>query len=91
MLEALASGLPVMAARSQASQEVLTGSAGGYLFEADDPAAAVDAAERVRRNPVDRMEVSRQAHRRTRTWAQATDVLLDAYHVAASRKLGQAA
>jgi glycosyltransferase involved in cell wall biosynthesis len=46
LVESLAAGTPVVAARSGAAPEIVTGDDVGLLFEPDDPASLADALER---------------------------------------------
>jgi glycosyltransferase involved in cell wall biosynthesis len=84
LLEAMASGLPVLAARSPASAELVAGAPACELFDAEDSAGLVTAAERSLAAPVDRLALAAAARRGAPTWAQTTEELLREYETAIS-------
>ncbi len=79
MLEAMASGLPVVAARTEGSQRLLVGVPHTTLVDAADPAAWSHAVESLLTEPGDPGEIATAAQLRTPTWADATNDLLAAY------------
>jgi glycosyltransferase involved in cell wall biosynthesis len=82
LLEATASGLPVLAARSAASADLLGGAPGARLFDAEDPADLVLAAARALASPVDRAGLAAAARRAAPSWEQTTAELLAEYRAA---------
>lgn len=82
VIEASASGLPVVAARSPAARELLRRAPAGQLFDGGDPADLVAAAERWLRHPLDRDELAAAARERVVSWERATDELLARYRQA---------
>jgi glycosyltransferase involved in cell wall biosynthesis len=82
LLEAMASGLPVLAARSPASAELLAGAPAGKLFDPEDPRGLAAAADRCLATPVDRLALAAAAHRSAPTWEQVTQELLCEYRTA---------
>jgi glycosyltransferase involved in cell wall biosynthesis len=84
LLEAMASGLPVVAARSPASAELVAGAAACELFEPEDADGLVSAAERSLAAPVDRLLLAAAAHESAPTWTRVTDELLREYRAAIS-------
>lgn len=85
LVEALATGLPVVATRSGGPQDIV-GSEVGYLVEVDDPAGMADAVVELRRNREmwhDRGAAIRE-HARRRFGQQAvTDRIIEVYQGAA--------
>lgn len=79
MLEAMASGLPVVAARTEGSQRLLVGVPHTRLVDATDRAAWSDAVDRLLAEQRDPGEIATAAQLRTPTWADATNDLLAAY------------
>jgi glycosyltransferase involved in cell wall biosynthesis/uncharacterized protein YuzE len=81
LLEALASGLPVVAAESPASHELLDRKAAARLFPADRPAAAVAAANELLAS-APRDELGRLAREVAVgwDWPTATAGLVERYH-----------
>lgn len=79
LLEAMASGLPVIAARTAASAELLGTAPAGALFEPDEPAGLLAAASRAIQQRPDSAALAAAARRRLLTWEQATRALLDEY------------
>jgi glycosyltransferase involved in cell wall biosynthesis len=80
VLEALASGLPVVATRTPASAEVLSHAPSSHLVEAGDDDAMVAAVDALVAAPTDREAVAGEARRWTSTWADATEELLSSYY-----------
>jgi glycosyltransferase involved in cell wall biosynthesis len=85
LLEAMASGLPVAAARAPATRDLLQGAPAASLFDGDDATGLVAATERWLDQPVDRLRVAEAARRQVVTWQRSTDQLLDAYESALGR------
>lgn len=79
VLEAMASGLPVIAARSDASASVLAEASAARLVDLADPPGLTAAADELLDAAFDPHVIAAEARRHTATWAQATDDLLDAY------------
>jgi glycosyltransferase involved in cell wall biosynthesis len=79
MLEAMASGLPVVAARTEGSQRLLVGVPHTALVDAEQPAAWARAVDRLLAQPGDRGQIATAAQLRTPTWVDATGDLLAAY------------
>ena len=84
LLEAMSSGLPVVAARSAASAELLAGVPACELFDPGDASSLVAAAERSLTTQVDRLILAEHARRTAPTWAQVTRELLCEYEAAIS-------
>jgi glycosyltransferase involved in cell wall biosynthesis len=84
LLEAMASGLPVLAARSPASAELVAGAPACQLVDPEDAEALVGAAERSLGTPVDRLLLAAAARAGAPTWTQTTDELLREYEAAIS-------
>ncbi len=74
-LEALASGLPVLAFNVAAAAEHVVDGQSGVLIEADDEAAFVAAASTLVRQPTDRLAAMRAAARAAANSAQWSQVL----------------
>jgi glycosyltransferase involved in cell wall biosynthesis len=87
LLEALASGLPIVAADSPASREILGDCAAARLFPADRPEQLVPLIhELLASTSIDRLARSARRHATGHNWQVATARLLDFYrHVSASR------
>ncbi len=81
MIEALASGLPVVAARSGASHEVVSDGENGILYEKDSATALVAAVRRLISDYGLRTALSRAARRAAeqRDWARSTRTLRGYY------------
>lgn len=81
MLEAMASGLPVVAARGAASHEVVEHGQTGLLYEADSPPALVEAVRRLVEDDALRVTASVRARAAAegRDWEAATNTLRDCY------------
>ncbi len=83
LLEAMASGLPVVAAETPAAADMLGSSMAGSLFQADDPRVLRAAVDRWTRTPPSRMEIAAAARSNVVSWRQSTDQLV-AWYVQAS-------
>lgn len=79
MLEAMASGLPVVAARSPASRSMLDRAPAGGLFEPGDAEGLVATVRRWHGAPLDRRRLAEEARRTVATWGRATSELLTEY------------
>lgn len=84
MLEALSSGLPVIAARAGAAHEVVTEGESGLLYEPGDSASLVAACRRVLSDADLRARLGRgaRASAETRDWEAATRALRGYYEMA---------
>ena len=84
MLEALSSGLPVIAARAGASHEVVTDGESGLLYEPDDPGSLVAACRRVLTDGDLRARLAEGARKsaETKDWEAATRALRGYYGMA---------
>jgi glycosyltransferase involved in cell wall biosynthesis len=84
MLEALASGLPIVAAASGASREVVSEGENGLLYEADSAPSLVAAVARLLSEDGLRESLSRRARKSVewRDWGSATRVLRGYYEQA---------
>jgi len=82
VLEAMASGLPVVAARAGGIPEMIEDGVSGFLFDGEDQAAAL--VERLLSSPEDREVVGRsaRAHALNWSWKMATCRLLEHYRAA---------
>ena len=87
MLEALASGLPVLAARSGPSQEIVTEGENGLLYEADSTSSLVAAVLRLFSDDELRAALARRARATAegRDWASSTRALRGYYEEASRR------
>jgi glycosyltransferase involved in cell wall biosynthesis len=86
LLEALAAGAPVIAARSAASENALEGLPADRLFEVDDAASLVGAAREVMGTGLSRSELRSAARTRVLDWSGPTDVVEEAYRLAIARR-----
>jgi glycosyltransferase involved in cell wall biosynthesis len=91
LLEAMASGLPVVAARTRAAADLLGRVPAGGLFAGDDEADLVAVAERWLAAPVDRGRLAAAARDQVPSWQRATDALLAGYRRAIGLARGAAA
>ncbi len=84
ILEAMACGLPVIAADSAPSRMLLGDGAAGLLYDADDPASLALAVQRLRGEPELRARLRSGAERRgtERGWAEPTRHLMGFYEEA---------
>ena len=84
MNEALASGLPVLAARSGASHEVVSEGVNGILYEAGSDDALISSVKRVFSdgNSRAKMALNARAAAEERSWEKSTHTLLDYYQQA---------
>jgi glycosyltransferase involved in cell wall biosynthesis len=85
LLEAMASGVPVVQPRRGSFTEVVERTAGGLLVAPDDPESLAVELERVARTPALRDELAEKAFegvRRHYTVSRSVDCLLEAYRAA---------
>ena len=84
MLEALSSGLPVVAARAGAAHEVVTDGESGLLYEPGDPASLIAACRRVLTDGGLRARLGEGARRsaESKGWEASTRVLRGYYEMA---------
>lgn len=84
MLEALASGLPVIAARSGPSREIVSEGENGLLYEADSTSSLVAAVRRLLSDEGFRASLARRAREAAegRDWESATRALRGYYEEA---------
>jgi glycosyltransferase involved in cell wall biosynthesis len=79
LLEAMASGLPVVAARTAAAEHLVGRAPAGSLFQAGDARGLVAAVAHRLDASVDQLQLAGAARRQVVTWGRATDELLSAY------------
>ncbi len=79
LLEAMASGLPVVAARTPASLRLLERAPAGGLFEPADEEDLVAAVGRWLGAPLDRQRLAEEARGRVASWGRSTSELLAEY------------
>ncbi|MBO0705331.1 MAG: glycosyltransferase, partial [Candidatus Dormibacteraeota bacterium] len=79
LLEALGSGLPVVASRTVAAEELLAGAPAAELVPSEDGAQWLKAATRLASDAPPRSRIAEDACRRCGTWAEVTDDLLWLY------------
>jgi glycosyltransferase involved in cell wall biosynthesis len=88
LLEAMASGVPVVQPRRGAFTEVIEKTGGGLLVEPDDPDRLADGLESLLRDRRLRQELGRRAFRTVRehyTVQRSADRLMDVYAALAPR------
>jgi glycosyltransferase involved in cell wall biosynthesis len=88
MLEALASGLPVIAARGGASHEIVSDEENGLLYEANSTPSLVSAVRRLFSDEGFRAALSRRARETAekRDWESSTHTLCGYYEEAMGRQ-----
>jgi glycosyltransferase involved in cell wall biosynthesis len=94
LLEAMAAGCPVVAARSGGIPDIVTDGVNGYLFEPDDPDGAITPTKKLLEATTIREQLRRNARAEAERWgwAAATRQLQNYYRsVAASKYLSSAA
>lgn len=79
LLEALASGLPVVASCTPASAEVVGGAAGVELVDPDDGMELTSAVDRLLASPPESALIAQEVRGRTASWAEVTDSLVGHY------------
>lgn len=95
LLEAMAAGCPVVAARSGGIPDIVTDGVNGYLFEPDDPDGAINATKSLLSATKIREKLRQNARSEAEQWgwAAATSQLQEYYHsvVSAEYNLSSAA
>jgi glycosyltransferase involved in cell wall biosynthesis len=71
LLEAMAAGCPVVAPRAGGITEIVRDGVTGYLYDPNDPNAAVEAHRKLVLDAAHRMQLSRQARADTEQWGWA--------------------
>jgi glycosyltransferase involved in cell wall biosynthesis len=71
LLEAMAAGTPVVAARSGGIPDIVTDGVNGYLFDPTDAEGATTAAQRLFANPEERENLRQNARREAERWGWA--------------------
>lgn len=79
LLEAMASGLPLVAARTQAAEDLVARAPAGSLFDSDDPATLTDAVDRWLDASPDRARLAAAARKQVTSWRTSTEELLAHY------------
>ncbi|MBD2485634.1 glycosyltransferase family 1 protein [Planktothrix sp. FACHB-1365] len=87
LLEAMAAGTPVVAARSGGIPDIVTDGINGYLFDPDDEEGAMTATQRLLANPQERETLRQNARLEAERWgwAAATQQLRSYYQGILSR------
>ncbi|MFP4134296.1 MAG: glycosyltransferase family 4 protein [Halothece sp.] len=82
LLEAMAAGCPVVAARSGGIPDIVTDGVNGYLFEPDDPKGAITATQNLLEARSERELLREKARQEAESWGwdAATQQLRDYYH-----------
>ncbi len=94
LLEAMAAGCPVVAARSGGIPDIVEDGVNGYLFDPTDDRGAIAATQRLLSSPEERETLRRNARQEAErwSWSAATRQLQSYYRrVVASRSLSTAA
>jgi glycosyltransferase involved in cell wall biosynthesis len=91
LLEAMAAGCPVIAARSGGIPDIVTDGQNGYLFDPEDPQGAIVATQKLFADPAANRQLRENARREAERWgwAAATRQLQQYYQqviVASSRR-----
>jgi glycosyltransferase involved in cell wall biosynthesis len=68
LLEAMAAGCPVVAARSGGIPDIVTDGVNGYLFEPDDPQGAIFATQRLFNAQGEREQLRQNARKEAEKW-----------------------
>ncbi len=79
VLEAMASGLPVLLADSQSNRDLISGTTAGVIFDPAQPFAIIPALDAILAGGQTRSQLAAAARRRFPTWSQSTDQLLSWY------------
>jgi glycosyltransferase involved in cell wall biosynthesis len=81
LLEAMAAGCPVVAARSGGIPDIVTDGCNGYLFDPQDPQGAVDAASKIFADPTAnrRLRANARSEAERWGWSAATQQLRQYY------------
>ncbi|MGF1479496.1 MAG: glycosyltransferase [Cyanophyceae cyanobacterium] len=82
LLEAMAAGCPVVAARSGGIPDIVTDGENGFLFEPTDPQGAIAATQRLLNAQAERETLRRNARQEAERWGweAATHQLRNYYH-----------
>jgi glycosyltransferase involved in cell wall biosynthesis len=94
LLEAMAAGCPVVAARSGGIPDIVTDGVNGYLFDPTDERGAIAATQRLLAQPEERETLRQNARQEAEkwSWAAATRHLQSYYReIVASQQLSSAA
>jgi glycosyltransferase involved in cell wall biosynthesis len=94
LLEAMAAGCPVVAARSGGIPDIVTDGVNGYLFDPSDERGAIAATQRLLAQPEERETLRQNARQEAEkwSWAAATRHLQSYYReIVASQQLSSAA
>lgn len=94
LLEAMAAGCPVVAARSGGIPDIVTDGVNGYLFDPTDERGAIAATQRLLAQPQERETLRQNARQEAEkwSWAAATRHLQTYYReIVASQQLSSAA
>ncbi len=75
LLEAMAAGCPVVAARSGGIPDIVTDGVNGYLFEPDDPQGALAATQRLLAAKQEREELRKNARLEAEKWGWSAATL----------------
>jgi len=88
LLEAMAAGCPVVAARSGGIPDIVTDSINGYLFDPHDPEGAVTATKRLLETQSERELLRERARQEAECWgwSAATQQLRDYYQQVLSKQ-----
>ena len=68
LLEAMAAGCPVIAARSGGIPDIVTDGHNGYLFDPQDPQGAIIATQKLFANPDDNLKLRHHARMEAERW-----------------------
>jgi glycosyltransferase involved in cell wall biosynthesis len=90
LLEAMAAGCPVVAARSGGIPDIVTDGKNGYLFDPEDPDGAIVATQKLLADPAANLNLRQNARAEAERWgwAAATSQLQDYYQLVVSKELG---
>jgi glycosyltransferase involved in cell wall biosynthesis len=83
LLEAMAAGCPVVAARSGGIPDIVTDGKNGYLFDPEDPDGAIVATQKLLADPAANLNLRQNARAEAERWgwAAATRQLQDYYQL----------
>jgi glycosyltransferase involved in cell wall biosynthesis len=81
LLEAMAAGCPVIAARSGGIPDIVTDNLNGYLFDPEDPQGAIIATQKLFADPATNLQLRHNARSEAErwSWASATQQLQQYY------------
>lgn len=81
ILEAMASGLPVVSSRVGGAQDMIIEGVNGFTFDVDDNAALVKAVRQIASDPAKRQTMSAESRRlaEAQSWSNMMDELLTCY------------